>query len=82
MSADLRVDVFSQAFGDLANGIGAIERAAMAKFDALIEKLQPAVQRPGRHVSEQITFSIKSYVPGRVARHRMESAPDMLQGAF
>lgn len=68
-------DAVTRAFENLAIGIGAIESAAVAKFDALIEKLLAGLPRRGRHLSDEVSYSIHSFVGSCGPRHRLEAAP-------
>lgn len=91
-------DVVAKAIADLVVGIGALESVAVAKFDALIEKLQATetelitqsdalarlevvtegAPRRGRHISDEVTFSIHSFVGGGAGRHRLETVPGLI----
>jgi hypothetical protein len=59
---------------ELAFRVAAIEATAIAKLDALIKDLQVNQPRRGRHAADEITFSIRSFLGGRGARHLAEAA--------
>ena len=59
---------------ELAFRVAGLEAMAIAKLDALINDLQAHLPRRGRHVADEVSFSIRSFMGGYGPRHLAEVA--------
>lgn len=66
-------EIVLMPYEELALRVAALESAALAKLDALIDDLQSHLPRRGRHVADEVTFSIRSFLGGYGPRHLAES---------